>query len=373
MSSVYQGLQTNVTAPLTATIIGATDPATPIVIQTSAAHNFQTGDQVWITGVGGNTAANAPRSNPWTIVVVDATHFSLTGSTANGAYTSGGVATDMSATPATTIPSDGDNRNAASVNTPLETALDRTQYIVPRMGRYRFIDQYILQNNDDSFGTWSTTANSTVGSATVSTTTGNGVSPITITTTAAHGFVVGQMVRVNGVGGNTAANGTWVVQSVPLTTTFTIAATGNGAYTSGGACTASWGPCGSASALLTFPTGTPTPVCNANDMFDIFLSTTATTSAAANQAKVGLGFTVGSPGNLALVSGSAIELAVSYTGLLSLRGTVSVGSASTPAGIGAVNQPFNVGVMDFAYASSPPTLTLIGYYELIVNHYRLIA
>lgn len=69
------------------TIIDATN-ASPIVITTSANHNYQTGDRITIVNVGGNTAAN----NTFTITNVSATTFSLDGSTGNGAYTGGGTA-----------------------------------------------------------------------------------------------------------------------------------------------------------------------------------------------------------------------------------------------------------------------------------------
>src|SRR5262249_52886011 len=54
---------------------------------TSANHGLTTGAQVVITGVGGNTTANAT----WTITRIDANTFSLNGSTGNAAYTSGGT------------------------------------------------------------------------------------------------------------------------------------------------------------------------------------------------------------------------------------------------------------------------------------------
>lgn len=66
-------------------ITGATN-ASPIVI-TITAHGYETGDQVTITGVLGNTAANGN----WTITVLTANTFSLDGSTGNGSYTSGGT------------------------------------------------------------------------------------------------------------------------------------------------------------------------------------------------------------------------------------------------------------------------------------------
>lgn len=60
--------------------------AAPIQITTSAPHGLTTGTIVKITGVGGNTDANGT----WTITVVDATDFTLQGSSGNAAYTGSG-------------------------------------------------------------------------------------------------------------------------------------------------------------------------------------------------------------------------------------------------------------------------------------------
>lgn len=68
------------------TVSGATN-ATPIVITTSAAHNYATGDSITVAGVVGNTAANGTRI----ITVLTSTTFSLNGSVGNAAYTSGGT------------------------------------------------------------------------------------------------------------------------------------------------------------------------------------------------------------------------------------------------------------------------------------------
>jgi hypothetical protein len=69
----------------TGTITGASNNS-PIVI-TSVAHGRVTGDRVTIAGVLGNTAANGT----WTVTALTADTFSLSGSTGNGAYTSGGT------------------------------------------------------------------------------------------------------------------------------------------------------------------------------------------------------------------------------------------------------------------------------------------
>lgn len=57
--------------------------------------------------------------------------------------------------------------------------------------------------------------------------------PIVITSNG-HGLTNGLRVVVAGVGGNTAANGTWTVASVTANTFALTSAIGNGAYTSGG-------------------------------------------------------------------------------------------------------------------------------------------
>lgn len=64
----------------------------PIVITTSAAHGFLTGDKVFIQGVLGNAAANGEFS----VVVLSATTFSLVNSVGSGAYLSGGTAQQSS-------------------------------------------------------------------------------------------------------------------------------------------------------------------------------------------------------------------------------------------------------------------------------------
>jgi len=56
---------------------------------------------------------------------------------------------------------------------------------------------------------------------------------VTITTTAAHNLVVGQLVTISGVA-DTSFNGTFSIQSVPSTTTFTYAQTASNATSGGG-------------------------------------------------------------------------------------------------------------------------------------------
>ncbi len=73
-------------ADITGTVVGASNPGV-ITITTAAAHGLATADQVTITGVTGNTAANGT----FTIVVTGLTTFTLDGSAGNGAYAGGGA------------------------------------------------------------------------------------------------------------------------------------------------------------------------------------------------------------------------------------------------------------------------------------------
>lgn len=68
-------------------VIGATN-ATPIWV-TAKGHGLATGNQVTVSEVEGNTAANGI----WTVAVVDADSFFLNGSAGNGNYTTGGMVT----------------------------------------------------------------------------------------------------------------------------------------------------------------------------------------------------------------------------------------------------------------------------------------
>lgn len=71
---------------ITASVTGATN-ATPIVITTGSASGVVTGDQVVVSGVTGNTAANGT----FTITTLTTTTFELNASAGNGAFVAGGT------------------------------------------------------------------------------------------------------------------------------------------------------------------------------------------------------------------------------------------------------------------------------------------
>jgi hypothetical protein len=149
MPSYYAGDDSPYAVNQSAAIIGATN-ATPIVVQTSSAHLYATGDRVVVASVGGNTAANSPPNQPWPIQVIDSTHYSLTGSVGNGAYTSGGVSYDLDLLPVT-LPSDGDPPNASSFTPGYEGLADRTRILRPYT---RVQNVYAAGASDDTWAQW---------------------------------------------------------------------------------------------------------------------------------------------------------------------------------------------------------------------------
>lgn len=113
----------------TLTVTAATN-ASPIVVTTSTNHGMQTGQNVFIYNVAGNTATNGL----WVITKVTNTTFSLVGSTGNGAYTSGGSAIPsvaemawMAVGTGSTAPAAGDTDLQAEISTGLTTRVSATR------------------------------------------------------------------------------------------------------------------------------------------------------------------------------------------------------------------------------------------------------
>lgn len=79
-------------------------------------------------------------------------------------------------------------------------------------------------------------AGDSVAPVSLTITAASNASPIVLTITA-HGLATGDRVTVASVGGNTAANGDWVVTRVDADTFSLDGSTGNSAYTSGGTAT----------------------------------------------------------------------------------------------------------------------------------------
>jgi len=137
MTTLYTGNPDNVSDAAARTISNATN-ATPIVITTTVAHGYSSGDYVFVSGVLGNTAANGS----WRIASASGSTFQLVGSAGNGAYASGGTVVNQSLTPAITRPSDGELRSVASLNVAVDLLTDRTQFLATRRGSPR-VDEFL--------------------------------------------------------------------------------------------------------------------------------------------------------------------------------------------------------------------------------------
>lgn len=146
MSTIYAGRPGNETIPTPLVVTNATN-ATPIEIQTSAAHGLASGERVLISGVVGNAAANALAY----IVVTDADKFLLYATftpggwvsspiAGSGGYVSGGSVQPLGFATTLQLPSDGDPINAASVNNATEGEADREAWLVERTGAYRLVE-----------------------------------------------------------------------------------------------------------------------------------------------------------------------------------------------------------------------------------------
>ena len=246
----------------------------PIVI-TSNGHGLQTGQQVVIAGVGGTLAANGTffvgTTTGNTFAIVDAAGTAIL---ADDFYTAGtgawiatpGIVTNVTKTAAGSplvVTSfnhglvSGQRITIANVAGAGATAANGTFFITRLTA-----DTFSLNGTENSTfpvtytartGTYVLPVISTgVGpvalalspilSGAITTTTGTGT-PITVTSNN-HGLANGERVRINGVSGNTAANGTFLITNVTqntfdLLTLASAPVVGNGTYTAGGTWSAS--------------------------------------------------------------------------------------------------------------------------------------
>lgn len=193
------------------TVITNASNSSPILI-TSAAHGRTTGDSVAIEGVLGNTAANGT----WTVVVLNANTFTLTGSTGNGAYTSGGTA----------------GRKRFTLNTTLRREASHQANIdfIRAHGRITYAKTNGLYTFYADAPAASVKVFDEVDHAVTNATNAN---PIVLTVPG-HLRSSGDTILVVGVNGNTAANGSWMATVIDANT-LSIPVAGNGAYIDGGA------------------------------------------------------------------------------------------------------------------------------------------
>jgi uncharacterized phage protein gp47/JayE len=244
-------------------IVSSTN-ASPIVV-TVASHLFEVGQRVVVASHLVNTAANGT----WTVSAKTSTTITLQGSTGNGvggatgtislyhpsltSYSFNEVPRSIQAQEeawrlATTdvLVHQGVNLltkvyaavilrpgySIAGIQTAVNTAVSayltslgfggtlQVSDLLNVMGDVNGVDAVRLLNGNDM--------------TTFTITGATNANPIVLTTSTNHGFAAGDMLVVDQVAGNTAANGTWIAQSVTNNTVTLRNAVGNAAYTSGG-------------------------------------------------------------------------------------------------------------------------------------------
>jgi hypothetical protein len=146
MGSQYNGISNNesATPPAAVNIVSSTN-ASPIVVDATA-HGLTTGDWVQVVSHQTNNAANGK----WSVVVVDANHVQLAGSTGNGVGGATGTIQSLVFGATYQIPSDGDARSAASVNVALEALGDRTAFALTNFGSYKLLSLWGTQTDENT-------------------------------------------------------------------------------------------------------------------------------------------------------------------------------------------------------------------------------
>lgn len=245
--------------------IASSTNASPIVVTTSTTHAFKVGQTVTISAHTTNTAANGT----WVVSAISSNTLTLSGSTGNGVGGATGTVSlltptligyDYNAVPRDVQVATESWRllttdvvthyaipvalkinaavilrpgvSASSVQAAINNAVSRFLATISFGGVMQVSDLLnvigdvtgvdavrLLNSGDRTFRAISGATNAT---------------PIVLTLPSGHGFSANDLIVVSGVAGNTAANGTFVVQSAGSTTVTLKNSVGNGAYTSGG-------------------------------------------------------------------------------------------------------------------------------------------
>ena len=162
MSTNYRGKAANASIGSAAGITSTSSSGGLIKVTTTTPHGLATGDSLYITGHGGAAGIGKEANGPWTCTFIDATNITLNGSTFVGNGGATGQVNPLAFAIGTTLPDDGDNANASSVDTPLQSTLDRVAYLGQRVGNYKFVNTYILSATaaaPDTFLVGGTTGN----------------------------------------------------------------------------------------------------------------------------------------------------------------------------------------------------------------------
>ncbi len=133
--TAYNGLPVNILPPTSLNISSSTN-ASPIVVQTSSAHGMKSGDYVRLQLHQTNTNANGI----WPVVVVDSTHFQLTGSNGNGVGGATGQAIPLTFTGNVSLnPANGDPFDASTFIPGFSALADRTAWLALQTGAHKIV------------------------------------------------------------------------------------------------------------------------------------------------------------------------------------------------------------------------------------------
>jgi hypothetical protein len=162
MGVAYNGLGGNIAPPASVAISNVGSTA-PLEVTTATAHGMLTGDEVDIFGVQGAVGANGS----WIVTVIDATHYTLNGSSATAAYTTGGSSQCIVFSGNVGLnPANGDALNASTWIPGMSCPQDRTAYLVARLGFAKLVSITRFSNDNDNPATQIWASNPPTASAT---------------------------------------------------------------------------------------------------------------------------------------------------------------------------------------------------------------
>jgi len=215
-----------------AVITGTAASGGLIKITTGAANGLTTGDVVIIWGVQGTSEANGQ----WTITTVDGTHFTLDGSTWANAWTSGGDWATFDGSIVLMWPGEGGEYFCFEAPAGGGATIGPvTNNVVSKGLGTNNVQDSTATDDGTTFSLTKDLALS-IGSVTLkggSITNASNATPIVITSVG-HGLVDHECVRIESVGGNTAANGNWRITFVDADNFSLDGSVGSGGYTTGG-------------------------------------------------------------------------------------------------------------------------------------------
>jgi hypothetical protein len=165
MGVAYNGLGGNIAPPASVAISNVTGTG-PLEVTTGAAHGMLTGDEVDIFGVQGAVGANGS----WIVTVIDATHYTLNGSSATAAYTTGGTSQSVVFSGNVGLnPANGDALNASTWIPGMSCPQDRTSYLAARLGFCKLVSitKFINDNDNPATQIWTSNPPSAVSTWTI--------------------------------------------------------------------------------------------------------------------------------------------------------------------------------------------------------------